>query len=57
MKVGVDPVRVRTQAILTPACGLAAHTTDQAVQVMRTTSRVAARVHQQATAVRFSAGA
>jgi len=57
VKVGVDPVRVRTQAILTPACGLAAHTPEQAEQVLRTTARIAARVHQQATAVRFSAGA
>jgi hypothetical protein len=57
VKLGVDPVRVRMQALLTPACGLALHTPEQAVGVLRTTARIAARVHQQATAVRFSAGA
>ena len=49
---GCDPARLRTQAIITPACGLASHGVTQAEAVMELTSRVAERLHDQAIGVR-----
>jgi hypothetical protein len=54
---GCDPVRLRTQAMITPACGLARHGTTQAEQVMGFTTRLAERLHDQAIGVRLSVGA
>ncbi len=57
VRVGCDPVRLRTQAIITPECGLASHTTEQAEQVLALTQEIADRVLDQAVATRFSLGA
>ena len=54
---GCDPVRLRTQAILTPACGLASHGEAQVPVVMALVRRVAERVQDQAYAARMSVGA
>ena len=54
---GCDPVRLRSQALITPACGLALHGESQAARVLTLTRRVAERVHDQAIGVRLSAGA
>jgi hypothetical protein len=54
---GCDPVLLRTQSLVTPACGLAAHGLSQAERVVSLTRQVAARVHDQALGVRLSVGA
>jgi methionine synthase II (cobalamin-independent) len=56
-QAGCDPVQLRTQALVTPACGLAGHGVTQARLALQLASRVAARVTDQAHAVRLSAGA
>ena len=57
VRVGCDPVRLRTQAIITPECGLAPHTTEQAEQILALTQDLADRVLDQAVAHEFSLGA
>ncbi|HEX2039249.1 MAG TPA: hypothetical protein VHF47_05890 [Acidimicrobiales bacterium] len=54
---GCDPIRLRQQALLTPACGLANHTPQQAAHILDLTLGVAERVHSQAVAIRMSVGA
>ena len=55
---GCDPVRLRTQAIVTPECGLAPHTVEQAEQLLGLTQEIADRVLDQAVANgAFSLGA
>lgn len=54
---GCDPMRLRTQAILTPACGLGLHRPEQVGPVHALVRRVAERVQDQALAARMSAGA
>lgn len=54
---GCDPILLRTQSLVTPACGLATHGVSQAEQVVSLTRQVAARVHDQALGVRLSVGA
>ncbi len=54
---GCDPTRLRTNAIVTPVCGLAHHGITQAEQVMELTNRLASRLHDQAVGVRLVAGA
>jgi hypothetical protein len=54
---GCDPVRLRTQAMITPACGLWRHGVPQAEQVLTFTGRLAERLHDQAIGVRLSVGA
>jgi hypothetical protein len=54
---GCDPVRLRTQAMITPACGLYHHGVTQAEQVLTFTNRLAERLHDQAVAVRLQVGA
>jgi hypothetical protein len=54
---GCDPVRLRTQAMITPACGLYRHGVPQAEQVLSFTNRLAERLHDQAIGVRLSVGA
>lgn len=52
-----DPVKLRTQAIITPACGLFRHGVPQAEQVLTYTTRLAERLHDQAIGVRLQVGA
>lgn len=54
---GCDPVLLRTQSLVTPACGLATHGVTQAERVLSLTRQVAARLHDQALGVRLSVGA
>jgi hypothetical protein len=54
---GCEPSRLRTQSLITPACGLAHHGITQAEQVMTFTTRLAQRLHDQAIGVRLSVGA
>jgi methionine synthase II (cobalamin-independent) len=54
---GCDPVLLRTQAMITPACGLARHGVPQAEQVLWFTNRLAERLHDQAIGVRYPVGA
>lgn len=54
---GCDPLLLRTQAILTPACGLARHRSSQVPAVYALVRRLAERVQDQALAARMSAGA
>jgi hypothetical protein len=54
---GCDPVKLRTQAMITPACGLAGHGVTQAEQVMDFCTELAERLHDQAIGVRLSVGA
>jgi hypothetical protein len=54
---GAEPMRLRTQAIITPACGLYRHGVAQAEQVLAFTDRLADRLHDQAIGVRLSVGA
>ena len=54
---GADPVLLREQAIITPECGLAAHTPAVAERVHRFAAEVGSRVRDQATASRWVLGA
>jgi hypothetical protein len=54
---GCNPMRLRTQAIITPACGLALHSPAQVPAVYALVRRIAERVQDQALAARMSAGA
>lgn len=54
---GADPVLLRTQAMITPACGLVHHGVTQAEQVLWFTNRLAERLHDQAIGVRLGVGA
>ena len=57
VQAGCDPVALRTQALVTPQCGLALHGESQAARVLELSARLADRVHDQAAATRFSLGA
>lgn len=57
VQAGCDPVQLRTQALVTPACGLAGHGVSQAARALKLASTVSARVTDQAVAARLSAGA
>jgi hypothetical protein len=54
---GADPVMLRRQAIITPECGLAAHTPAVADRVFRFAAEVGSRVRDQALASRWVLGA
>lgn len=54
---GVDPLLLRRQSLVTPACGLAFHEVEQAVHVLGLVREVAERVQEQALATRLSLGA
>lgn len=56
-RAGCDPVLLRTQALITPACGLARHGLSQAELVLRHVTSIAGRVRDQAVAARLSVGA
>jgi hypothetical protein len=54
---GCEPLRIRNQAIVTPACGLAAHGPTQAERALRLAAEMASRVAAQSAAARLTAGA
>jgi hypothetical protein len=54
---GCDPVRLRSQALATPACGLAGHGESQAEHAMHLAREIGGRVHDQAAATRLTVGA
>lgn len=54
---GCDPTLLRTNALVTPVCGLAHHGVTQAEHVMELTTRLASRLQDQAVGVRLAAGA
>lgn len=54
---GCDPVLLRDQAIVTPACGLGLHGEPQAGLVLDLTSEIAHRLGTQAGAMRLTVGA
>jgi len=54
---GCDPLRLRNQALVTPACGLAGHGASQAELAMRLAREIGSRVLDQAAATRLTVGA
>jgi hypothetical protein len=54
---GCDPVPLRARGLITPACGLAGYGASQAERVLGIARELAARVHDQAVAARFTLGA
>ncbi len=54
---GCDPVLLREQAIITPACGLALHDLAQAELVVSLTNQVARRLETQTHGMRLTVGA
>ena len=52
-----DPVLLRRQALVTPACGLALHDVAQADHVFDITRRLAEKIHDQVMGIRLSVGA
>jgi hypothetical protein len=56
-KRGCDPVRLRRQALVAPACGLAGHGASQAERAMLLARELGDRIHDQAAATRLAMGA
>ncbi len=54
---GCDPILLRTQSLISPACGLGLHSDAVAHRVFRIVAELAHRVHSQAVATRLSIGA
>ena len=54
---GADPGLLRRQALITPECGLSAHTPAVAERVFKVTAEIGRRVRDQATATRWALGA
>jgi hypothetical protein len=54
---GCDPVLLRTQALVTPACGLAGHGEEQSRHLLGLARQMAHRVHDHAVAARLTVGA
>jgi hypothetical protein len=54
---GCDPVRLRSQALIAPACGLAAHDVTQAERALLLAREIGNRVHDQAAATKLTIGA
>jgi hypothetical protein len=54
---GCDPVQLRAQALVAPACGLAGHGTSQAEHAMLLAREIGNRVHDQAAATKLAVGA
>ena len=54
---GCDPALLRTQSVVTPACGLAFHGPTQAERALRLARELADRVRDQALAARLTLGA
>ncbi len=57
VRAGCDPVRLRSQALLTPECGLALHDVAQAEHVLGLVRELSNRMHDQALGLRLSVGA
>jgi hypothetical protein len=57
VEAGADPVQLRAQALVTPACGLAGHGVSQAGRALKLAARLGARVADQSSAARISVGA
>jgi methionine synthase II (cobalamin-independent) len=57
VQAGCDPVLLRRQALVTPACGLALHDEAQADHVFSLTRRLAEKIHDQVMGIRLSVGA
>lgn len=57
VQAGCDPVRIRRQALVTPACGLALHDAAQVGLVHDLTRTLGLRIHDQLAGVRLSVGA
>lgn len=57
VNAGCDPIQLRTQSLITPACGLGSHSDGVARRVFRSVGELAHRVHSQAVATRLSIGA
>ena len=57
VNAGTDPVLIRMQALVTPACGLAGHGVSQAARALRMAKTLSDRVADQAIATRLSVGA
>jgi hypothetical protein len=54
---GCDPVKLRQQALITPACGMARHGIGQAEHALDLCNALGERVHGQAVATRLGVGA
>lgn len=54
---GCDPVLLRRQALVTPACGLALHDVAQAEHVFDVAAHLAEKIHDQVMGIRLSVGA
>ena len=54
---GCDGLRLRHQALVTPACGLAGHGVSQAERSMRLAREIGDRIHDQAVATKLTVGA
>ena len=54
---GCDPGLLRTQAVITPACGLAGHGISQASRCLDLAAHLARRVADQSMAAKLSMGA
>ena len=54
---GCDPVRLRQQALVAPACGLAGHGASQAERAMLLAREIGNRIHDHAAATKLSVGA
>lgn len=56
-EAGCDPVLLRTQALVTPACGLAGYQASQAARVFQLVNTLADRLRSQAVGLRLQVGA
>ena len=54
---GCDPVLLRTQALVTPACGLAGYQASQSARVFQLVNAIADRLRSQAVGLRLQVGA
>jgi len=54
---GCDPVQLRAQALVAPACGLAGHGASQAERAMLLAREIGNRVHDHAAATKLAVGA
>ena len=54
---GCDPVLLRRQALVTPACGLALHDVVQTEHVFAVVAHLAEKIHDQVMGIRLSVGA
>jgi hypothetical protein len=57
VQAGCDPVALRRQAMITPACGLGMHTEGQAERILLLSREIGERLHDQLLGVRLSVGA